>query len=229
MSTANLSQPGSIKVWDGGVRLFHWLLVIVVAVAFLSSEEESALNLWHIPAGWLAAVLIAFRLVWGFVGGEHARFWNFIRPAGIGAHVAGLLAGRAHASAGHNPLGALAVLGLLGLLAGTILTGIAGGEDGHETIAYALLALVAVHVAAVVAMSLLTRDNLVRAMVTGRKRADRLPGVRDARPPLPLALPLAALAVAATAYLAVRIDPLAFTPHATESGEHESEAWEDDD
>ncbi|NDC58572.1 MAG: cytochrome B, partial [Alphaproteobacteria bacterium] len=76
-----------IRVWDPGVRLFHWLLVVAIAIAFLSSDEESALSQWHIPIGWFAAMLIVFRLVWGFVGGEHARFANFIRPSRIGAHV----------------------------------------------------------------------------------------------------------------------------------------------
>lgn len=77
----------TVKVWDPGVRIFHWLLVISIAVAFLSSEEEGALAPWHIPAGWVAAVLIVFRLIWGLVGGEHARFANFIRPSKIAAHL----------------------------------------------------------------------------------------------------------------------------------------------
>lgn len=209
-----------IKTWDWGVRLFHWLLVVAIAVAFLSSEEGSALSPWHVPAGWVAAVLIAFRLVWGFVGGEHARFANLIRPSRMAGHVRGLFAGRVHASLGHNPLGGIAVLVLLALVAATTFTGITGGEDGHEAIAYILLAMIALHVVAVVAMSFLTRDNLIGAMITGRKKTTHFPNAQDAAPPARLAVPLAVLVVAGSAYAATRIDPQAFTPGAHgEAGE----------
>lgn len=224
MSDTPNASPRLIRVWDPGVRIFHWLLVVAIALAFLSSEEESALWPWHIPIGWGAAMLIAFRLVWGFVGGEHARFANFIRPSQIGPHIRHLLSGKAAPSMGHNPLGALAVLALLGLTAATIFTGVAGGEDAHEAIAYTLLGLVAVHVAAVLAMSHVGKDNLLLAMVTGKKHADRYPDAHDAAPPARLAVPVAALAVGAAAYGAVRIDPQAFAPHAEagEAGEREA-------
>lgn len=202
----------SIKTWDPGVRLFHWLLVAAIAVAFLSSDEGSALSPWHVPAGWMAAILIVFRLVWGLVGGEHARFVNLIRPSRMAGHVRGLFAGRVHASLGHNPLGGIAVLVLLALVAATAFTGITGGEGGHEAIAYVLLAMIALHVVAVVAMSFLTRDNLIGAMVTGRKKTTHFPNAQDAAPPARLALPLAVLVVAGSAYAATRIDPQAFTP-----------------
>lgn len=233
MSEAGRPTPSTIRVWDPGVRLFHWLLAGSIALAFLSSEEDSALSVWHIPAGWVAAVLIAFRLVWGFVGGEHARFAAFIRPAALGEHVRSLLAGRVGPSLGHNPLGALAVIGLLVLTAATVATGAGGGEDGHEAVAYGLLGLVAAHVAAVVAMSFLTRDNLVRAMVTGRKSAALFPGAGDARPPAGIALPLAALVVGAAAMGVVRLDPAGFTPvargEAGEAGEAGEGAEADDE
>ena len=201
-----------IKTWDCCVRLFHWLLVAAIAVAFLSSEVGSALSPWHVPAGWVAAILIAFRLVWGLVGGEHARFANLIRPSRMAGHVRGLFAGRVHASLGHNPLGGVAVLVLLALVAATTFTGITGGEDGHEAIAYILLAMIALHVVAVVAMSFLTRDNLIGAMITGRKKTTHFPNAQDAAPPARLAVPLAVLVVAGSAYAATRIDPQAFTP-----------------
>lgn len=215
------ARPRLIRVWDAGVRIFHWLLVAAIAFAFLSSEEESVLSQWHIAIGWIAALLIVFRLVWGFVGGEHARFTNFVRPSRIGAHVRGLLSGKVEPSMGHNPLGALAVIGLLALVALTVVTGIAGGEDAHETIAYALLGLVAVHVVAVLAMSQLLKENLVFAMVTGKKHADRYNDAHDAAPPSAMSAPLAAIAVGAAAYGALQIDPQAFTAHATEAGERD--------
>lgn len=219
MEKASSTAP-TIRVWDSGVRIFHWLLVIAIAVAFLSSEEDTALAAWHLPIGWAAALLIAFRLVWGFVGGEHARFASFVRPSQIGVHLEELLSGKVQPSIGHNPLGAFAVLALLALVALTILTGILGGDDVHEVVAYALLGLVAVHVAAVFFMSGMTKENLIRAMLTGRKRADRHPDATDAGPPEKLAVPIAAIVVGAVAYGATRTDPQAFLPHTSaESGE----------
>lgn len=228
MSDTLRAKPRLIRVWDPGVRLFHWLLVVTIALAFLSSEEESALSDWHIPIGWCAALLIAFRLVWGFVGGEHARFANFIRPSQVAPQIRHLLSGKATPSIGHNPLGALAVLALLALTAATIATGVSGGEDAHEVIAYTLLGLVCVHVAAVLLMSHLAKDNLLLAMVTGKKHANRYPDAHDAAPPARLAVPVAAIAVGAAAFGATRVDPQAFAPHASaEAGERgESEHGE---
>ena len=221
---AVIARARLIRVWDPGVRIFHWLLAAAIALAFLSSEEESAFADWHIPLGWFAALLIVFRLVWGFVGGEHARFANFIRPSQVGAHVRGLLSGKAEPSMGHNPLGALAVIALIALAALTIWTGIAGGEDAHEAIAYVLLGLIALHIVAVLAMSYLLKENLVLAMVTGKKHADRYNDAHDAAPPAAMSAPLAAIAVGAAAYAALQVDPQAFTPHATEAGEDDGGA-----
>lgn len=206
-----------LRVWDLPTRIFHWLLVGAVALAFLSSEEDSALAVWHQAAGWTAAMLILFRLVWGFVGGEHARFADFLRPGRLAAHLRGLLGGRPSPELGHNPLGGIAIVALLGLTAGVIVSGfltLRGGEDDlHEAVGYGLLALIGVHVVAVAAMSLIGRENLVRAMVTGRKPADRHAGARDAHSAPAFALPLAALAVAVGAYGVTQIDPQAFAPH----------------
>ncbi|MEQ1779845.1 MAG: cytochrome b/b6 domain-containing protein [Hyphomonadaceae bacterium] len=237
MSDASNASPRLIRVWDPGVRIFHWLLVIAVALTFLSSEEEGAFSAWHIPIGWACALLIVFRLVWGIVGGEHARFINFMRPSEIVPHVRHLLSGDLTPTIGHNPLGALAVLALLGLTVATIFTGVSGGEHAHETVAYMLLWLVVMHVAAVALMSYVTKDNLILAMVTGKKRRDLFPDAKDASPPSRSAVPVAAIAVAAVAYGATRIDPQAFVPHsgaeAGEGGEHENvqsgEASESDD
>ena len=215
-----------VGIWDLPLRLFHWTLVIVIALAFLSSEEESALNDWHVLAGWVAAVLIMFRLAWGFIGGEHSRFRDFIRPSRIPHHIAGLARGHREPSLGHNPLGAVAVMVLLALAAVTIWTGAFGGEaaeEAHELIAWALLAMVALHIVAVIVMSMLERENLVRAMVTGDKPAARHPGAVDARPPGALAWLLGAMVVVATSYLIARYDPDAFTLRSSEAFEHRAE------
>ncbi|MGV9006880.1 MAG: cytochrome b/b6 domain-containing protein [Brevundimonas sp.] len=229
MSASPAPVIRTIKTWDIGIRLFHWLLVASIALAFLSSEEDSALAAWHMVAGWVAAVLIAFRLVWGIVGGEHARFTNLIRPSRMAGHVRGLFAGRVHASLGHNPLGGIAVVGLLVLTAATVFTGLSGGEGSHETVAYALLAMIALHIVAVVAMSVLSRDNLIGAMITGRKKTTHFPNARDAAPPARLAVPLAVLVVAGSAYAATRIAPRAFTPDAHAAIGEGNEGRESDD
>lgn len=101
---------------------FRWLLVATILVAFLSSEEDSALAPWHVPAGWVAAVLIALGLVWGLVGGEHARFANFLKPGQIAHHLRGLFAGKPERSIGHNALGGLAIVALLGTVGGIVST-----------------------------------------------------------------------------------------------------------
>ena len=220
------AEAAGVRVWDLPLRLFHWLLVAAVAVAFVSAEEDSILRGWHVTAGWIAALLIGFRLVWGFIGGEHARFASFVRPSRLRAHLATLVAGRPEASLGHNPLGAIATLVLLITVAAVVATGTmligggGGGEDLHEGLANALLALIGLHVAAVLMMSVLSRENLVRAMVTGRKPRARHPGAVDGRPAPGLALPVAALAIAGGGYGILQFDPLAMTPGAhSEAGE----------
>jgi cytochrome b len=220
---ASLYATGSaarIRVWDVPLRLFHWLLVAAIALAFLSSEEDSALAQWHIVSGWVAGLLVLFRIVWGFAGGEHSRFADFVRPAAVGRHVGALLRGRAEASLGHNALGAMSVLLLLAMVAATVVTGILLVEDAHELVAWILLGLVAIHVAAVVLMSVMTRENLVRAMIGGSKPAARHAGARDATPPRLGGLILAALVLAGSVYAVHAYDPLAFTLRSAEDYEH---------
>lgn len=230
MTETSFHQAPSLKVWDLPTRLFHWTLVAAIAAAFLSSEEEGVLAEWHQPAGWVAGVLIVFRLVWGFLGGEHARFGDFLRPGRLASHLGDLLRRRPAAEPGHNPLGALAVVTMLGLIAASVATGIAaltgGADDLHEAVAYGLLAVIGVHVAGVIVMSLATRENLVRAMVTGRKSRERHPGATDARPAPTYALPLAGLAIAAAVLGAMEIDPQAFLPHAHAEVDEERAALE---
>lgn len=210
------SMPGSrIKVWDLPLRIFHWSLVVTIAIAFLSSEEESAIAQWHYAAGWTAGLLLVFRLIWGFVGGEHSQFVDFVRPRNIGEHVSGLLRRHSQSSLGHNPLGGLAVLALLSLIALTVWSGAFGGEPAeelHEAAAWTLLGLIGLHIVAVVMMSLIHRENLIRAMVTGTKAAARHPGAEDARAAPALGILLAAAMVAGALYGILRYDPGAFSP-----------------
>ena len=222
-----MDDPGRrVKVWDLPLRLFHWTLVLAIALAFLSSEEDSTLNNWHVLAGWVMAVLIMFRLAWGFIGGEHSRFADFIRPSRIPSHLGNLARGQSEPSLGHNPLGAVAVVVLLALAGVTVWTGAFGGEAAeelHELFAWVLLAMVTLHIVAVVVVSKLERESLVRAMVTGTKPAARHPGAADARPPGVVAWLLGVMVVCATVYFIVQYDPDAFALRSAELFEHRAD------
>ena len=214
------TRSRQLKVWDLPLRIFHWLLVGTILLAFVSAEEGAGLGQWHVAAGWVAAILIGFRLLWGFIGGQHARFVNFIKPGQLAGHISGLLRGRSEPSLGHNPLGGVATLVLLLAVAAVVWTGasmVGGGENGaelHEGLANGLLVLTGLHVAGVILMSILSKENLVTAMVTGRKARARHPGAADAVPPPGMAVPVAVLAIAASAYGVLQIDSQALIPGA---------------
>lgn len=177
MNATSASRADRILVWDLPVRMFHWLMVACFAGAWLTAESESW-RLAHVALGYTMAALVAFRIVWGFVGTRHARFADFVKgPSAVADYVKGLLAGRPAHVVGHNPAGAVAILALLALTLVVGATGYAtyndlGGhwlEEGHEVAAGFMLGVVVVHLAGVVVGSIAHRENLVRAMITGRK------------------------------------------------------------
>jgi cytochrome b len=220
------TETAQIRVWDLPLRLFHWLLVAAIAAAFLSTGESSPLYQWHMPSGWVAAVLIVFRLVWGFVGGEHARFSEMFNSGGLGHHIGEMLRFKPQPALGHNPLGWISALLLLAVSAATIWTGAQiilrrneAFEEIHEITGWSLLALVGIHVAAVVLMSALTRESLVGSMVTGRKNAARHADARDARQPGFAAIIIALAAAGGFAWGVKTLDPKAFVPRTTEAAE----------
>ena len=185
-SPARASGHERTLVWDAPVRVFHWLMVASFAGAWLTAESERW-RLVHVTLGYTVAALVAFRIVWGFVGTRHARFAAFVRgPSAVARYLGALLRGAPERHAGHNPAGALAIVALLVLAA--LVTGsgwatdagIAGDALGevHEALASTMLALVAVHVAAVIVTSVLHRENLVAAMIHGRKRGAAGAGIR---------------------------------------------------
>jgi cytochrome b len=185
---ASSSSLRRILVWDAPVRVFHWLMVLSFAGAWLTAESERW-RLLHVTLGYTMAGLVAFRIVWGMVGTRHARFSAFVRgPRAVAAYLGSLLRGRPEHHAGHNPAGALAIVAMLGLAMLVAATGwltyndVASHvmEDIHEAAATTMLALVLVHLAAVVSGSLLHGENLVRAMVTGRKTGAAGEGIRRA-------------------------------------------------
>jgi cytochrome b len=188
-ATRNDAPASQIYVWDLFVRLFHWSLVAAFTVAYLT--EDDALNV-HVLAGYAVGGLILARVVWGFVGPEHARFRDFIySPGETLRYLRDLVLFRAERHLGHSPAGGAMIVLLLVFLAATVATGLVvyGGEQQagplagmfteafaesfeeiHELLANITLALVLAHIAAVVLASFVLRENLVRSMLTGYKR-----------------------------------------------------------
>lgn len=188
VSASPAERPARTLVWDAPVRVFHWLMVASFALAWLTSESERW-QLVHVTAGYTMAGLVAFRIVWGLVGTRHARFSDFVRsPWTAIEYLVSLAERRPEHHTGHNPAGGLAILALLGLAALTAATGWAnyehvGGhwmEELHEGVASTMLGLVVLHVVAVIGSSLLHRENLVAAMIHGRKPVPRADGIRSA-------------------------------------------------
>jgi cytochrome b len=191
----------SVLVWDLPVRIFHWLLALSFAGAYITAESETW-RLLHVTLGYTAAGLAVFRLLWGFIGTRYARFSDFVRgPRAVLRYLASLLRGRPEHHVGHNPAGALAVVVLLGLALLVAASGwavyndLAGDwlEELHEVVANLMLGVVAVHVVAVVVSSRLHQENLVRAMVTGRKAGSGSDAIRSAWTSVALLMLLAVL------------------------------------
>ena len=172
-----------MRVWDPLVRILHWTLVASVLGAWLTAEiERETARRVHEWLGYTALAVIAVRFVWGWVGTRYARFTDFVPgPARTLAYTRSVLARTEPRYLGHNPLGGWMVLALLAMVAATGLTGwlmvtdrfwgVEWVEDLHEALANTLFALIGMHIGGVIYTSLHHRENLVRAMFTGRKRA----------------------------------------------------------
>lgn len=195
------TEEQRILVWDAPVRVFHWLMVLAFAGAWLTGEED-AWRLLHVTLGYTMAGLVAFRIAWGVAGTRHARFTDFVRgPGAVLRYLRALLRGRPEHYAGHNPAGAVGILALLFLTVAVAASGWAteyryGGdlmEEVHEVLASLMLALVALHVAAVLLSSWLHRENLIGAMISGRKKGAPDDGVPSARRAVAAILLLAVL------------------------------------
>ncbi|MDR3461664.1 MAG: cytochrome b/b6 domain-containing protein [Beijerinckiaceae bacterium] len=186
------------QVWDLPVRIFHWSLVGAFVAAYVTNRLGVAYFKYHVWAGYAVIVLVAFRLVWGLIGTRHARFWNFIRgPKETLVYARDLVlakrrnggAGVRH-YAGHNPLGAIMVVALLVGLGAQAALGLFANDEImntgplygyvtkeasllftsiHRQLFYGLAGAVALHVSAVIAHRVFKNENLVRAMITGRK------------------------------------------------------------
>ena len=174
------TPPATVKVWDPFVRLFHWSLVGLFVTAYVTGDEIEKV---HIAAGYTIAGLLAARIVWGIVGPRHARFSDFVSsPRAALSYLRDAMLMRARRYVGHNPAGGLMVVALIVMLGATCATGYLmttdaywgseALEEAHEFLANATVALVVLHVLGVLVASFEHGENLVKAMVTGRKRAD---------------------------------------------------------
>jgi cytochrome b len=168
----------TVKVWDLPLRLWHWLLAVLVLIAWLTPSVHDGL---HRAAGYSVIVLLAFRLIWGFSGSRYSRFRMVgVRLRAAPRYLLNLRRGMTGRYIGLNPAGALMLVTLLAALAVSAITGAMAAtvtffgvwwvEDTHAYSSDAVIVLVVLHVLGVVLMSLLQRENLVRAMITGRKR-----------------------------------------------------------
>ena len=179
--TANATRAEkTVRVWDPLVRIFHWSLVAAFFGAYALGDDGGQL---HQALGYTVLGLVGFRLVWGVIGTRHARFASFVpSPRRLIGYLKDVARHREARYLGHNPAGAAMIVALLLSLIATGSTGwllttdaFWGSEvlgDVHEALANGTLFLVGLHVAGVVFSSLRHRENLVRAMFTGRKRAD---------------------------------------------------------
>jgi cytochrome b len=190
------AQPSAptqtVQVWDLPIRIFHWSLVVLVGIAWATSEEKGIPFLVHTIAGYAVLAALIFRIIWGFVGSAHARFASFLQPLSVvTSYSKQLLKLQPTRFVGHNPLGGWMIVMLLTTLALIVASGLLakGGEgmagpwasgalglsgrawyEVHEELFNVLLGLIVIHVAGVIVDQLLTGERLVRAMFTGTKQ-----------------------------------------------------------
>jgi cytochrome b len=188
-----------ILVWDLPLRLFHWLLVLLVVVSFVSAKIGGNAMQLHMLSGYTVLTLLLFRILWGFLGSTHARFASFVRgPVKVISYLRGHDAGR---HPGHNPAGAWSVIFMLLALLLQAATGLFANDDiategplaklvskalsdritgVHHLNVKLLLVLIGLHLSAIVFYLFHKRENLVKPMLTGFK--DAAAGAGDAAP-----------------------------------------------
>jgi len=218
-----------VALWDWPVRLVHWSFAIGIGLLWWSAENHR-MDL-HITVGLIMLGLLVFRVLWGLVGSSTARFAQFVKgPAAVRAYVAGLRGGQPGPFVGHNPLGALSVIALLGVLVLQVGLGVfAQDHDAinsgplnflvsydlakqiseiHEALFNVILALTALHIAAILYYRIVKRDGLIGPMVSGRRTfTDAVPAPRIA--PLWLALVCAAIAAVLALWVSWGLPPFA--------------------
>lgn len=222
-NTTTVLRP--VRVWDLPTRLFHWLLAACVVGSVVSAKVGGNAMVWHFRLGYVVLTLLAFRLLWGVVGGRWSRFVSFIySPNTLRRYLKGEHQAQAFWDVGHNPLGALSVFGLLVILLAQVATGLVADDEiastgplvrfvsgrvtslatnWHTTYGqWIILALIGLHVLAIAAYYFKKKQNLVAPMLHGDKvLSAEVPDARDAWSNRLLALLLVGLCAAAVAWL----------------------------
>lgn len=183
------ANTATVAVWDRFVRVFHWALVVLFVVSYLTAESQRWVHVW---SGYAIVVLVVARIVWGFTGGRRARLSSFVRgPSAVFSYLGGIFRGAHQRYLGHNPLGGWGVVAMLVTLLATLLAGMvllaAEYKEGplalwaaslpsedtaksiHETLVNVMLVLIGIHIAGVIVHWLKFRENLIPAMFHGRK------------------------------------------------------------
>ncbi|SPF77407.1 putative Ni/Fe-hydrogenase 1 B-type cytochrome subunit [Aliiroseovarius pelagivivens] len=181
-----------VKLWDTALRLFHWALVVCVVTGWMLGRFGPNIMTLHFYAGYVVIGLLAFRILWGFVGSRPARFSHFLfGPKKTLSYVATLPKRKPSYWPGHNPVGALSVFALLGVLILQVGTGLFIDADDfintgplvdwvsydtaraaaglHYRLSLLLLALIVLHLGAILFYRFWKRENLVKPMITGWK------------------------------------------------------------
>jgi cytochrome b len=178
-----------IRVWDLPTRLFHWSLLVAVVGCFITAKISGNAMLWHARLGYAVLVLLVFRLIWGVIGGYHSRFANFVTgPKAVLAYLSQMNTSKATHTPGHNPMGALSVIALLGSLLFQASSGLFANDDIsfegplakfisssssslltklHHWNEKVLIALVVLHLAAILFYTFKKKQPLVPAMISG--------------------------------------------------------------
>jgi cytochrome b len=185
------ARPATLKIWDLPVRIFHWALVVAFAAAYITNLLGVNYFKYHVWCGYVVIILVLFRIIWGLVGTYHAKFINFVRnPFATAKYAVSIIKKVDKHYAGHNPLGALMVVMLLLTILIQAITGLFSNDEIfnlgplygyisndlsivltaiHQKLFYWILAAVILHIIAVFLHVFFKRDNLIKAMMTGKK------------------------------------------------------------
>jgi cytochrome b len=226
-------KTDKIRVWDLPVRLFHWMLVVLLTVSYFTGQAGGEWMKFHFWSGYAILTLVLFRIAWGFVGSTTARFSDFVKsPVACWVYLKSLLLGRRTFDIGHNPVGGAMVVVLLFAVLAQAATGLFSADTDMGTVSgplanliadkwvdrlthfhhfwvNVLLVLIGLHVLAAVFYLVWKRQNLIGAMVTGHKRLDDVAPSGGAQPALTFATGRLAVSLvivaAALVYFVVRM------------------------
>lgn len=197
-----VTRTKPVQIWDWPVRLTHWSFVVLVPAMYLTAEND--VWAWHTRLGHVLLALLIFRLIWGFIGTETARFSRFVKgPGRVLSYLRGDYDDKREV--GHSPLGALAVIALLSVMLAQVGMGLFAGDpydgatgplnalvsvstadmitDTHEWFVYAVFAMIGLHITAIALYAGLRMQNLVGPMVVGKgEKAEGVAGNSSASP-----------------------------------------------